>query len=262
MKIIRKRILAFLLFYFFLSPHPVMAITAKAAIVIDAQSNKIYFQKNIHLRLPAASTIKVFSSVLMFEKLGFDSMVTISRRAAGIAPSKACLTQGAEYRAEDLLRAFLMSSANDAGVALAEAVSGTEFAFAGEMNKAAPGLGAKNSRFLNATGLPEKGRKQYSSVYDLALFMKKIIQKKPLLNIMETKYAQIAGNDGKAICLKNHNKFLWKERNTLVGKTGYTLAARHCFLGVFTKNKKKLIVAILGSKKPWQDLAELINQKY
>ncbi len=237
------------------------ALTAKAALIMDADSGKVYFHRNMNKRLPTASTIKVFSSVLIMNHLKLSDKVKVTHRAAGIEPSKLYLKEGTVYTAGDLLRGFLMCSANDAGVSLAEAVSPTEFRFSLLMNKTAQEWGAKRSFFLNATGLPEYGRRQYSTAYDLALFMRRFLNYKKLVRILGTKYAEIRGSDGKTIVLKNHNKFLWKNSNDLVGKTGYTCAAKHCFLGFFTRGQKRLIVVILGSKKPWQDLNYLIHRK-
>ena len=237
-------------------------LTAKSAIIMDAQSGDILFERNAHLRLPAASTVKVLTAVMAVEKLDFEKRLSISKRAAGIAPSKAYLSLKENYTVKDLLLCFLMSSANDAGVALAEAMAETEFKFSLLMNKKAKSWGAKNSFFLNATGLPEYKKRQYSTAYDLAIFMRKFAQYPALTKIMGRKYANIAGSDGKVIKIRNHNKFLWRSSNDLIGKTGYTRKAKHCFLGLFSKGNRQLIVAIQGSRKPWDDLDYLIRKKY
>ncbi|MDD5745970.1 MAG: serine hydrolase [Candidatus Omnitrophica bacterium] len=238
-------------------------LTARSAIVIDADRGTVLYQKNPHRRLPAASTVKVLTALIAVERLDAAQMVSISNRAAGIAPSKAYLTHNAGYTAADLLKCLLMSSANDAGVALAEAIGGTEIQFSSLMNKRAKALGARNSFFLNATGLPEGKKEQYSTVYDLSLILKKSITYSQLVEIMKTKRAVVDGSDGKKIYLRNHNKFL-KQKNKygLIGKTGYTLKAKHCFLGMFTKGKRRLIVAIQGSRRPWDDLDLLMNRPY
>ncbi|MBU4305873.1 MAG: serine hydrolase [Candidatus Omnitrophica bacterium] len=237
-------------------------LTAQAALIMDADSGTVLFKRNANLRLPSASTVKVLTATIIMEELSTDKQVVISKRAAGIAPSKAYLREGAQYKVKDLLQGFLMSSANDAGVALTEAVSGTEFQFSLLMNEKAKAMGARNSFFLNATGLPEGGKRQYSTVYDLALFMRKCLAYPQLVGIMRTKNAEICGSDGKSISLRNHNKFLWRSTNDLIGKTGFTKKAGHCFLGMFSKGKRRFIVAILDSSKPWDDLEYLMNKKY
>ncbi|MDD5729282.1 MAG: serine hydrolase [Victivallales bacterium] len=238
-------------------------LTAASAIVIDADQGTILYEKNPHCKLPAASTVKVLTALIAVEQLDVGERVRISKRAAGIAPSKAYLSQNEDYAAGDLLKCLLMSSANDAGVALAEAIGTNEGNFASLMNQRAKGLGARNSFFLNATGLPEGKKRQYSTVYDLSLFLKKCLNHPQLLDIMQTKHAAVSGSDGKKIYLRNHNKFL-KQKNKygLIGKTGYTIKAKHCFLGMFKKGKRRLIVAIQGSRRPWDDLDLLMNRRY
>ena len=237
-------------------------LTAKSAVIMDARSGEVLYSKNPDLRSPAASTVKVLTSVIAVKKLDLNKQLTVSKRAAGIAPSKVYLTESADYKVSDLLKCFLMSSANDAGVVLAEAMAPTEFRFSLLMNEQAKKMGAGNSFFLNATGLPEYKKKQYSTAYDLALFMKECLSYPFLVDIMKTKSGIISGSDGKNIEFKNHNKFLWNVSNDLIGKTGYTRSAGHCFLGSFTQGKRRLIVAIQGSRKPWDDLSYLIKKRY
>ncbi|MBU1086441.1 MAG: D-alanyl-D-alanine carboxypeptidase [Candidatus Omnitrophica bacterium] len=237
-------------------------LTAKSAIIMDASNGKVLYQRNSNVRMPAASTVKVLTAIMSVSNLDLNSYLTVSKRAAGIAPSKVYLTEKAEYKVIDLIKCLLMSSANDAGVVLAEAMAQTEFQFSLKMNEQARQLGAKDSFFLNATGLPEYKKKQYSTVYDLALFMKACMNNRQLVSIMQTKMTEVEGSDKKVISIKNHNKFLWRNSNDLIGKTGYTRQAGHCFLGSFSSGKRKLIVAIQGSRKPWDDLNYLINKKY
>ncbi|MBI4846105.1 MAG: D-alanyl-D-alanine carboxypeptidase [Candidatus Omnitrophica bacterium] len=234
-------------------------ITAKAALVLDVEKGKAVFEKNINLCLPAASTVKIFTASIAAKQLDRNKEVLISKRAAGIAPSKAFLTEGASYKVDDLLKCFLMGSANDAGVALAEAVSGTEFKFSLLMNKRAQEIGARNSFFLNATGLPEYKKRQYSTARDLALFMKEFLKEPFLVGIIREKYATVSGSDAKQIKVRNHNKFLWRNEYNVIGKTGYTLKAKHCFLGTFVRGKKRYIVVMLGSANLWKDLEKLIT---
>ncbi len=242
--------------------HTEAGLTAASAIIIEQDEGKVLYRKNSRLRLPAASTAKILTAIIIIEELNLNDYVSVSKRAAGITPTKAYLTENAKYRVRDLLKCFLMSSANDAGVALAEAVAGTEIEFSRRMNRRAKALGAKNSFFLNATGLPEGNKRQNSTVYDLSLFMRKALTYPQLVKIMRIKEAVISGTDGKQIKLRNHNKFLWRKSDDLIGKTGYTRKAKHCFLGMFTKNGRNFIVVMLGSRKLWADLEYLIRKRY
>lgn len=256
----------FLITLSFFSPPGMAAkkigLSAKSAIIMDKNREKVLYKKNPHLRMPVASTAKILTAIIVVERLNLKENVIVSKRAAGISPSKVYLTENAAYEVEDLLKALLMSSANDAGVALAEAVSGSEVEFVKLMNGRAKSLGARNSFFLNATGLPEGGKRQYSTVYDLALIMREALTYPQLEAIMKTKRAAINRKEGDKICIRNHNKFLWRKDNTLIGKTGYTRKARHCFLGIFYKGRRKLIVAILGSRNVWPDLDYLMAKRY
>ncbi len=236
-------------------------LTAKSVVIMDAGSGKILFSRNIDQRMEAASTVKVLTALMAAEQLDSDAVLTVSKRAQGIAPTKAYLTYGAGYKVRDLIQALLMSSANDAGVILAEAMGGTEFRFSIKMVDKAKSLGAKNSFFLNATGLPETGKRQFSTARDLARFMRELTKHPELMEMMHRKQASITGSDGKKIPLRNHNKFLWKKQY-LIGKTGYTRKAGHCFLGMFRHKGRSLIVAMQGSRRLWGDLEYLVNRGY
>jgi D-alanyl-D-alanine carboxypeptidase (penicillin-binding protein 5/6) len=232
-------------------------LTARAAIVIDNDKNAVLYSKNAHLKLPPASTTKVMTALLAFERLPLDRWVPVSRRAAGVEPSKAGLTPGVRYRVRDLILATVVSSSNDAAVALAEAMGGTESGFAVIMNKRAAALGMKETFFVNSTGLPEKKKRQYSTAYDLTILMRRAVKDKRFDAMMAVTSAYIVGNDKKAIFLKSHNKMLWKMPKFVKGKTGWTFASRHTFVGTDYSSKKKITFAMLASQKPWLDIERL-----
>lgn len=241
-------------------PLGISNLSAKAAVVLDVKSKKVIYAKNIGLTIPPASTTKLMTALLVLENLGLDKMITVSKRAAGMPPSRAGLRAGAQYRARDLFSACLISSSNDAACALAEAVSGSEIEFARLMNKRAKEIGMKNTYFANASGLPEKNTAQYSTVYDLAILMRYILSKPAIIEELGAKKKTISGSDGGKIYLVNHNKMLWRKNNGTIGKTGYTRRSRHCFAGAAGYNHKKSIVfAMLSSRNLWQDLGILVN---
>ncbi|MCP4650580.1 MAG: D-alanyl-D-alanine carboxypeptidase [PVC group bacterium] len=234
--------------------------TAKSALVMDADKGTIIYQRDPYVRLAAASTVKVLTAVLAMENLSEDQWIVISKRAEGITPTKLYMQQGVKYKVSDMLKSLLMNSANDSGVALAEAISDTEIQFSLLMNERARELGAKNSRFFNATGLPEGKKWQYSTAYDLCLFMKEALRYSKLSKYMQMQNTVIKGTDGKEIQVRNHNKMLKRKGNTLIGKTGYTRRAGHCFLGMFTRGKRRYLIAMQGSRKLWDDLEYLMRQ--
>ena len=235
---------------------PTAGITGQAALVMDANTGEILYQKNSNTRFPAASTVKVLTAVIAAENLSGQQKIPITKRAAGITPTKLYMTEGVKYKVDDLLKCLLMNSANDATVALAEAMAATEFEFSVLMNNYARQLGAKNSFFLNATGLPEGRKRQYSTVNDLCVFMRKALAYPKLIKYMKLKTTTVKGTDNKEIKVRNHNKML----STLIGKTGYTRRAQHCFLGLFSRGDKQFIVALQGSRSLWKDLEYLVKQ--
>jgi D-alanyl-D-alanine carboxypeptidase (penicillin-binding protein 5/6) len=226
---------------------------------MDHSSGTVLYGKNPHLRLPPASTTKVMTVLLALERLPLHKPVIVSWRAWGVAPSKADLTRGAYYRAGDLMIAALVASSNDAAVALAEAVAGTETEFVKLMNARAKKLGMKNTQFLNPTGLPEKRtrRKQYTTAYDLSRLMRHAAKDKRIDAMMGITYARFRGTDGRWLTIKSHNKMLWRTPKFVKGKTGWTFASRHTFVGTNYAAHKKIMFALLSSKEPWVDIERL-----
>ena len=125
------------------------------------------------------------------------------------------------------------------------------------MNKRARSFGAKNTRYINASGLPGKG--QYSTAYDQVLIMKKAMKYSFIREAMGKKHYTIRRPNGKKIRLKNHNKLLWNSSKKIIGKTGYTCAAGRCFLGYATYGKRKIVVCVLKSGKMWTDTRALVT---
>ncbi len=244
----------------FAKPLAKPVLSAKSAIVVDPDSSKILYSKNAHLRLPPASTTKVMTAVIALESLPLDRWVVVSRRASAALPSKAGLTPGAKYRVKDLILATLVSSSNDAAVALAEAVSKTEKKFVYRMNLKALALGMHNTRFVNATGLPEKkGPSQFTTAFDLAKLMRYALRDKRIDQTLGVTTGVIRGSDGKNIFLKNHNKMLWRMPKFVKGKTGWTQASKHTFVGTDYKPDKRIVFAMLSSQKPWLDIERLAS---
>jgi D-alanyl-D-alanine carboxypeptidase len=238
-------------------PKPVLS--ARAAIVVDSKTGKILYSKNPDLKLPPASTTKVMTALLALERLPLERRVVISHQAVNVEPSKADLTLGASYKVNELIVAILVSSSNDAAVALAEAMAGTEEKFAELMNAKAKNLRMNDTHFLNATGLPVKNsrQKQHTTASDLAKLMRVAAKDKRIDKVMGITMAYICGSDGKTIFLKSHNKMLWKTPRFVKGKTGWTIASKHTFVGTNYEPKKKIIFSMLSSEEPWTDIQTL-----
>jgi D-alanyl-D-alanine carboxypeptidase (penicillin-binding protein 5/6) len=251
-------LLSLLLFFslFSFSEARVPPISAKSALIISLKDWQPLYDKSSNLRLPMASTTKIMTALLAVEYLQGNENVLISENATSVPPVKLGLIEGERYQADDLLYGLLLYSANDVGVALAEKVAGTEERFVGLMNQKARDLGAVNTRFNNATGLPGEG--QYTTVSDLALILSSALKNEKIVKIMQTRYTTFDHN-GRILILRNKNKLLWKCPWTIGGKTGFTRMAGHCYVGGFKNEDNKFIVAMLGSKRLWADASALVD---
>ena len=235
-------------------------IQSKAAVVMDAGTGRVLYAKNPDLRLMPASTTKLMTALVVIEKAHFTDVVTVSQRAASAPPTRAGLKAGDKVTIETLLYAALMKSANDAAVALAEGVAGSEEEFVRLMNRKALAIGANDTHFINANGLPGKG--QYITAYDLSKIMRQAIKYPVLKEILGTRITEISTETGKTMFIKNTNKLLWSDEELLGGKTGYTNQARHCFVCAGERAADTLIVALLGSPRRellWKETEELLG---
>jgi D-alanyl-D-alanine carboxypeptidase (penicillin-binding protein 5/6) len=235
-------------------------IESRAAVVMDAATGRVLYAKNPELRLLPASTTKLMTALVVIEKAKLTDVVTVSPRAAGAPPTRAGLKAGDKVTIETLLYAALMKSANDAAVALAEGVAGSEEEFVRMMNRKALAIGANDTHFINANGLPGKG--QYITAYDLSKIMRQAIKYPVLKEILGTRITEISTETGKTMFIKNTNKLLWSDEELLGGKTGYTNQARHCFVCFGERDKDTLVVALLGSPRRellWKETEELMG---
>ena len=228
-------------------------ISAKSVIVIDSISGQTLFSRSPDTPRQPASTIKVLTGMLAIDSLTNGAKVPVSRNAARQPRSKIYLDQQKTYRATDLINAVLLASANDASVALAEKIAGSEQNFAREMTSLARRFGATNTVCKTASGLTAKGQK--TTARDLAVIFRRAMQHKEFAGRMQR--TKINTADGKT--LRNHNKALWQIDGTLGGKTGYTNAARQTYVGKFKRGSDEIIVAIMGSETMWGDLKRLVN---
>ncbi|MDH4100429.1 MAG: D-alanyl-D-alanine carboxypeptidase [Nitrospirota bacterium] len=233
-------------------------VTAKAAIIVNADNGEVLWAKNPHLKLQPASTTKVLTGIVALEYASMSQVCSVSERAAGTQASRINLRPGDELPVKDLIYALLLKSANDSAVVLAENIGGSIKQFAAMMNAKARAIGAFDSNFVNPHGLTARG--QYTTAYDLALMLRYAIQKPAFKEVALTREYMLDMDNRRPVRIKNHNRLLWKEEGAGAGKTGYTRAARHCYVGEVTKDGAHLIVAILGSRTPWQDVELLIER--
>jgi len=235
-------------------------ISARAAVVMDKDSGEILFAKKMNLKLPPASTTKLVTAMVALDELAPDTIVTVSEHAANTPSVEPKLIVGQKLSAKELLYLALMRSVNGAAVALAESIAGSEASFVKIMNKKAYALGAKNTRFINASGLPGQG--QYTTAKDLAVLLKESL-KYPLISEIINTRIKIIDMENKSVLLKNTNYLLWTDEDQIGGKTGYTRAARHCLVSASRRYGRTLIVALLGERMRdnlWEDTLKLLDK--
>lgn len=219
-------------------------IRAKAAVVMEAETGRVLFAKNPELRLFPASTTKLMTALVVLDHLQPDDVVMVSGQAFAASPTKIGLRRGDIITVRALLSAALIKSANDAAVALAEAVAGSEEGFVELMNRKAAALGLYNTRFINPHGLPGPG--QHTTALELAGIMRETIKYPLLKEILGTRVAEVSTVEGRTKTISNTNQLLWSAQEPVLGKTGYTRDARHCFVGAGECGSGTLIVALLG----------------
>ncbi len=228
-------------------------ISAKSAMVMDAMSGDILYSRNPDLPRQPASTIKVLTGIIAIDSLHKNDLVPVSRYAARMPRSKIYLRPGHEYKANDLINALLLVSANDASVALAERIGGTEKTFSHLMTARARSFGATNTVCKSASGLTHRG--QHTTARDLAKIFNHAMQNPVFAKTMERiRYRSSSGQ-----LFTTHNKALWRVRGAVGGKTGYTARARQTYVGSFRRNNHELVVAIMGSETMWDDIKYLVQ---
>lgn len=238
-------------------------VHSRAAVVMDASTGQLLYAKNPDLRCPPASTTKLMTAILAVEHLSLNKVVRVSKHAAQVPPHKAGFKAGEQVTVEELLFAALLGSANDAAVALAEAVAGSEESFTNLMNRKAFQIGAYDTHFINPHGLPGAG--QYITASDLSRIMQYALRYPKLTQIINTRVAEISTERGRSIFLRNTNRLLWSEEGLIGGKTGYTRKARHCFVCVAEREDDTVVVALLGSPSRddlWRESGLLLGKGF
>ena len=237
------------------------SVSARSAIFSNTTTGKRYYGKNTDTKVVPASTTKVMTALLVLEKLPLEKVITVSHRAVGAPPSNIHLRVGERFKVRDLLYAILLNSANDASIVLAEAVAGSEWKFVAMMNERAKQLGAKNTQFVNSNGLPTRKLRQYTTAQDMYLIFRQALKYDFFKNAIANKDRTISSLGGRKVNLRNHNKMLFKGwKKSIYGKTGYTRAAKACFVGYFVNGKEVYIVAVFGCTRRWDDIKYIVSK--
>ena len=251
-----KKISIFILICtFFLNILPVqaldtLALDATSAILIDSSSGKILYEKNSEEKLPMASMTKIMSMLLIMDQISngnlkFDDKVLISKNASGMGGSQVFLQEGETYKVEDLLKCIAVSSANDAVVAMAEKISGSETAFVDAMNEKAQELGLKNTHFANPHGLDNENH--YSTAHDMAKIAQELLKHEEILRFTSIYEDYLTKPDGSQVWLVNTNRLVRFYDGVDGLKTGYTTNAGYCLTATAKKNNMRLISVVMKS---------------
>lgn len=237
-------------------------ITAPSAVLMETSSGKILFEKNPHEQRPCASITKVMTMLLVCEaidngKLSLDDTITASAHAASMGGSDIWLEEGETMSADDMIKATVVASANDAAVALAEHLCGSEEVFVEKMNEKASQLGMKDTVFKNCNGLDEDGH--ITSAYDVAVMSRELMKHEMIFEYTSIWLDNL--RDGKTQIV-NTNKLL-KTYNGITGlKTGTTNDAGCCMAASAKRGDMSLVAVVLGcnsGKERFSDAAALLD---
>lgn len=237
-------------------------ISAPAAVLMDADTGKILYEKNAHEQRACASITKVMTLTLVMEavdsgKIHMDDVVTASAHAASMGGSDIWLEEGEQMTVDDMIKATAVASANDAAVALAEFICGTEDDFVAAMNEKAKALGMDDTTFMNCNGLDEEGH--ITSAYDVALMSRELIKHEKIFDYTNIWLDNLRGGETQIV---NTNKLLRSYDGITGLKTGTTGEAGACISATAERNGLSLIGVVLGAdsgKERFRDAATLLD---
>lgn len=256
---------------------------AQAAVLMDAGTGRILFEKNGTAKMPMASTTKIMTCILALEYGNPDEYVAVSANAAQMPRVKLFMNPGEYYRLEDLLYSLMLESHNDSAVAIAEHVAGSTEAFARMMNQKARDIGCFDTYFITPNGLDAAAADgslvHSTTARDLAAIMSYCInnspQKERFLEITRTASYRFTNyktdnadeyqSGGRSFNVNNHNAFLSMMEGALSGKTGFTQKAGYCYVGALIRDGRTYVVALLACGWPnnksykWSDTRKLMN---
>ena len=236
-----------------------LASNAKSAILIEAKTGEILYEKNSHEKLHPASMTKMMSMLLILESIdkgliSWDDMVVVSPNASGMGGSQILLETGEKMSVKDLFKGIAVASGNDAVVALAEKISGTEEGFVILMNKRANELGLKDTHFVNCHGIDATDH--YSSAYDMSLIAKELSKHEEVFNYSSIYEDYLRKDTDRKFWLVNTNKLVRFYNGADGLKTGYTSLAGYCLTATAKRDGMRLIAVVMG-----EESSEVRNQE-
>ncbi|RYL94838.1 D-alanyl-D-alanine carboxypeptidase [Sporolactobacillus sp. THM7-4] len=241
---------------------------AKSAIVIEEETGKILYKKNENKELPPASMTKVMTLLLIFKALSSHQIslkdkVTVSEHAASMGGSQVFLEPGEVMTVDEMLKAITIASGNDASVAMAEHVGGSEKAFVQQMNEEAKKLGLKHTHFKNPTGLPEEGH--YTTAHDMAVMARELAHYEKVFTYTSKYEDYLREDTDKKFWLVNTNKLIKTYPGADGLKTGFTNEAKYCLTATAKRNGMRVIAVVMGAPTPKErnrEIAALMDEAF
>ena len=239
-------------------PVALTGVSARGAVLLEAETGEVVFGQNQNARLPMASTTKIMTALVALESLPVDTVVKITPSSVGVEGSSIYLTEGETLTLEQLLYALLLESANDAATAIAIAVAGSVEAFSEKMNLRAASLGLTDTHFVNPHGLDAEGH--YTTAFELAIITREALQNPLFREICATerKVIPLRGEEG-ARLLINHNKLLTSYEGCIGVKTGYTKKTGRCLVSAAEREGVTLIAVTLNAPDDWRDHTAMLD---
>jgi len=241
---------------------------ARSAILIDQDTGTILFEKNSHEKLPPASITKIMTMLLVMEaidsgQISLTDQVRISEHAASMGGSQIFLEVGEVMSVEDLLKGVALASGNDASVALAEYIAGSEEQFVQMMNKKAGELGLKDTHFMNTNGLPEENH--YSSAYDVAIMSRELLKHEKITEYTGLYQDYLRKDSSHPFWLVNTNRLVRFYEGVDGLKTGYTSEAKFCLSATAKKGSLRVIAVVMGepnTKTRNKEVSQLLDYAF
>lgn len=234
------------------------SVSAESAVLIEAESGKILYEKNAYEKRPMASTTKIMTGLLAIENYDLQSVVTVSHDAVGVEGSSIYLREDERLPMEELVYALMLESANDAAAAIAIAVGGSIGGFAEMMNSKAREIGLENTSFENPHGLDSENH--YTTAYDLARLSAYALENPAFSRIVSTHKRILKTENGDITrLLVNHNRLLNAYDGIIGVKTGYTRRSGRCLVSAAERDGVRLVAVTLNAPDDWNDHRRMLD---
>ena len=239
-------------------PAQAISTSAESAILIEAESGEVIYEKDADARRGPASTTKIMTALVAIENCPLEKLVTVAPEAAGVEGSSIYLYAGEKITMGDLLYALMLGSANDAAAAIAYEIAGGIDEFAAMMNEKASSLGLENTHFSNPHGLDAPDH--YTTARDLSKIARAALENETFRKIVSSKKAVIPMQSGEATrVLKNHNRLLFLYDDIIGVKTGYTKKCGRTLVSAAERNGARFIAVTLSDGDDWRDHREMLD---